>query len=201
MHSEANDAFIALVETIIKIQSEKSIKRMEGLILELGRPTQPVISRVTSARLISIVVRHTGRTIKGEMVDILKRVINDTEVEVRKVWISEFFPRLLRSLDLEYIELHFQEKIYEIVYEHEEISVIALEVIMDNMIYFSVEEQSTRIAKLYVDSLTSKNEKFGKFVTERMGPIFAKLQNILMTNETIYMKFWKSLIELAQCKN
>jgi len=48
--------------------------------LDLGKPTQPIISKVTSARLISILAKYMGRMIKGEMIDILKRVLGDSEV-------------------------------------------------------------------------------------------------------------------------
>jgi hypothetical protein len=32
------------------------------------------------------------------MIDILKRVLGDAEVEAKKIWVSEIFPRLLRNL-------------------------------------------------------------------------------------------------------
>lgn len=51
------------------------------------------------------------------MVDILKRVLADSEIEAKKVWLTEIFPRLLQNLDLEFIELHLQEKIYESVWD------------------------------------------------------------------------------------
>lgn len=91
------------------------------------------------------------------MIDIIKRVLSDSEVEVKKVWVSEIFPRLLRNLELEFIELHLQEKIYEAVWdENEEIAALALQTILKNGRRFSVEEQSSRIVKLFIDSLTSK---------------------------------------------
>jgi hypothetical protein len=91
------------------------------------------------------------------MIDIIKRVLSDSEVEVKKVWVSEIFPRLLRNLELEFIELHLQEKIYEAVWdENEEIAALALQTILKNARRFSVEEQSSRIVKLFIDSLTSK---------------------------------------------
>lgn len=34
------------------------------------------------------------------MVDILKRVLADSEIEAKKVWLTEIFPRLLQNLDL-----------------------------------------------------------------------------------------------------
>ena len=46
---------------------------------------------------------YLGRTIKGEMIDIVKRLLLDNEIEVRKVWVSEIFPRLLKNLELEFI--------------------------------------------------------------------------------------------------
>ena len=43
---------------------------------------------------------YLGRTLKGEMIDIVKRILLENEVEVRKVWVSEIFPRLLQNLEL-----------------------------------------------------------------------------------------------------
>ena len=74
----------------------------------MGKPSQPIISKVTSGRLISRLAIYLGRTLKGEMIDIVKRVLSDNEVEVRKVWVIEIFPRLLKNLELEFIELHLQ---------------------------------------------------------------------------------------------
>lgn len=65
---------------------------------------------------------------------------------------------MLENLKLEYIELHLQEKIYETIYdENEEIGCMALNVVLENVSKFSVEEQGSRIIKLFIDSLTSKN--------------------------------------------
>ena len=56
------------------------------------------------------------------------------------------------------MELHFQERIFEAVWgQDEEISVIALETILRNASRFGQIEQSSRIIKLFVDSLTSKS--------------------------------------------
>ena len=53
---------------------------MEDTALELGKPSQPLISKVTSGRLISMLAMYMGRTLKGEMIDIVKRVLADSEV-------------------------------------------------------------------------------------------------------------------------
>ena len=34
------------------------------------------------------------------MIDIVKRLLLENEIEVKKVWVSEIFPRLLQNLDL-----------------------------------------------------------------------------------------------------
>jgi hypothetical protein len=36
--------------------------------------------------------------IKGQMIDILKRVLCNNEIEARKVWVGEIFPKLLERL-------------------------------------------------------------------------------------------------------
>lgn len=53
--------------------------------IELGKPSQPIISKVTSGQLISRLAMYLGQTLKGEMIDIVKRVLSDNEVEVRKM--------------------------------------------------------------------------------------------------------------------
>lgn len=117
------------------------------------------------------------------MIDILKRILADSEIEAKKVWVSEIFPRLLQNLELEFIELHLQEKIYESVWdENEEIGILALEVILKNATRFSIEEQSSRIVKLFIDSLTSKKEKIALMASELMGEAYEKLLNIILKN-------------------
>lgn len=46
---------------------------------------------------------------------------------------------------------------------------LSLAVIFKNITKFSIEEQSSRIVKLFIDSLTSKNEKIAMMATETMG--------------------------------
>ena len=74
---------------------------------------------------------------------------------------------------------------------------MALEIILKNATKFSIEEQSSRIIKLFIDSLTSKNEKIAIMVTSIMGETYQKLQGILLKNEANCVRFWKSLIEVA----
>lgn len=59
---------------------------------------------------------------------------------------------------------------------------MALKVIFRNITRFSIEEQSSRIVKLFIDSLTSKNDKVQIMVTQLMGEVFEKLINIIMKN-------------------
>lgn len=192
------------MEAAIRAHSDngKLVRRLEEVAVELGRPAQPIISKVTSARLISILAKYLGRMVKGEMIDVLKRVVGDNEVEAKKVWVQEIFPRLLANLELEFIELHLQEKIYELVWgENEEIGVLALEVILKNATRFSLEEQSSRIVKLFVDSLTSKKEKIALVATHLMGQAYQKLLHVVLRSEHLSVRFWKSLIELSQSKH
>ena len=149
--------------------------------MEMGKPTEPIISKVIAGRLVSVVVKHIGRSIKGEMIDIIKKIINSSEAEAKKIWINEIFPKLLENLDTEFIELHLQEKIYETVYdENDEIGLMALEIILRNVSKFSIEEQGSRIVKLFIDSMTSKSEKIVLMTTSFMGETYQKLQNIIL---------------------
>lgn len=59
---------------------------------------------------------------------------------------------------------------------------MSLKVILKNVTRFSIEEQSSRIVKLFIDSLTSKNEKVCLMVTQIMGEVYEKLINIIMKN-------------------
>jgi hypothetical protein len=78
--------------------------------------------------------------------------------------------------------------------ENEEIGVMALRVILKNITRFSIEEQSSRIVKLFIDSLTSKSEKVCLMVTEIMGEVYDKLINIIMKSESNCTRFWRSLV-------
>lgn len=57
---------------------------------------------------------------------------------------------------------------------------MALNVVLKNVSKFSVEEQGSRIVKLFIDSMTSKNEKVAIIVTGLMGEIYEKLQGIIL---------------------
>ena len=59
---------------------------------------------------------------------------------------------------------------------------MALETILRNTTKFSIEEQSSRIVKLFIDSMTSKNEKIAIMVTGFMGETYQKLQGIIFKN-------------------
>jgi hypothetical protein len=98
---------------------EKSelIKNLEKTVLEMGKQSEPIVSKVIAGRLIPILSKYYGKTIKGEMLDIIKRIIGDSEVEAKKVWIGEIFPKLLENLKFELIEIHLQEKVYETIYD------------------------------------------------------------------------------------
>jgi len=66
--------------------------------------------------------------------------------------------------------LHLQEKVYEAVWdENEDIAELALSTILKNTSKFSIEEQNSRIVKLFIDSLTSKREKIMILTTEMLG--------------------------------
>lgn len=168
----------------------------------MGKPTEPIISKVMAGMIVPILAKYRERSLKGELMDIIKRIIADSEAEAKKVFLQEIFPKLLRNLRLDFIEIYLQEKIYEMVYdENEEIGLMALELILRNATRFSLEEQSSRIVKLFIDSLTSKNEKIAMLVTSFMGETYHKLQGIILKSEHNCIKLWKSLIEVAESKN
>lgn len=79
LQSPANEELGKVMEVAIRIHpnNRKLIRRLEETALELGKPSQPIISKVTSGRLISMLAVYLGRTIKGEMIDIVKRVLSD----------------------------------------------------------------------------------------------------------------------------
>lgn len=100
------------------------------------------------------------------------------------------------------MELHFQERLFEAVWdEDEQVGVLALEVILKNAACFSPLEQGSRIVRLFVDSLTSKNEKMAVAATSLMGEAYQKLQLVILRSESHCLGFWKSLVELSQCGN
>ena len=42
----------------------------------MGKQTEPIVSRVIAGRLIPILCKYNGRSIKGEMIDIIKKRSN-----------------------------------------------------------------------------------------------------------------------------
>lgn len=61
----------------------------------MGKQSQPIISKIVSGRLIPIFVKYTGHVIRGEMIDIIKRIISDNEFEAKKIWLEEILPKML----------------------------------------------------------------------------------------------------------
>ena len=41
------------------------LKRLEETILSLGKPNQPIISKIVAGRLIPIFIKYTGHVIRG----------------------------------------------------------------------------------------------------------------------------------------
>lgn len=98
----ANQHLIEAVDTIVEMSPDKLelLKSLEKTVLEMGRQSEPIVSKVIAGRLIPILCRYNGRSIKGEMIDIIKRIIGDAEIEAKKVWVTEIFPQLLRYLKI-----------------------------------------------------------------------------------------------------
>jgi len=46
----------------------------------MGKQSEPIISKVIAGRLIPVLAKYSGRSIKGEMIDIIKRIIGDAEI-------------------------------------------------------------------------------------------------------------------------
>jgi hypothetical protein len=85
--------------------------------------------------------------------------------------------------------------------ENEDIGVLALEAILRNATRFSLEEQSSRIVKLFIDSLTSKKERVALLASQLLGEAYEKLLHIILRSEHNCVRFWKSLVELSQSKH
>lgn len=66
-------------------------------MLELGRTNQPIVSKVTAGRLISIVFHECNKKVKVAMMDILKSILAHPESEARRIWLTEIFPKLMRN--------------------------------------------------------------------------------------------------------
>ncbi len=81
LQSASNDEMSAVIELLLKIHSDKAklLRRLETVALDLGRPAQPSISKVTAGRLATILGVYSGRALKNEFVDVLKRVLSDSE--------------------------------------------------------------------------------------------------------------------------
>ena len=61
----------------------------------MGKPSEPIISKVIAGRIVPLLSKYSGRTLKSELIDIIKRIISDSEAEAKKVFLSEIFPKLL----------------------------------------------------------------------------------------------------------
>lgn len=54
----------------------------------MGKLSEPIISKVIAGRLVPILCKYSGRTLKSELMDIIKRIIADSEAEAKKVFLS-----------------------------------------------------------------------------------------------------------------
>ena len=64
-----------------------------------------------------------------------------------------------------------------------------------------MEERSSRIVKLFIDTLTSKGDNMAIIATELMGSTYEKLLAVIMRKEEYCLAFWKAVVELSQNKN
>lgn len=78
------------VDTIVEMSDDKSdlLRALEKTVLEMGRQSEPIVSKVIAGRLVPILCKFNGRSIRGELIDIIKRIITDSEIEAKKVWVT-----------------------------------------------------------------------------------------------------------------
>ena len=137
--------------------------------MSLGKSSQPIISRVTAGRLIAIVSPYIPK-LKPYMIDTLKGILNYPESEPKLIWLKEIFPKLLKNCKFAVLEVHLQEKLMETVYDkNEDVGACALSLIMGNCELFSREEQENRVIKLFVEAMTSRDEKVVLMISKIMG--------------------------------
>ena len=82
----------------------------------MSKLTQPIISRVSAGRLISIVSKYMKK-LKPYMIDTLRSIISYSDEEPKVIWIEEFFPKLLKNCEFTFLEVHLQEKLMELIYD------------------------------------------------------------------------------------
>lgn len=56
--------------------------------MDMGKPSEPIISKVIAGRMVPILSKYSGRTLKNELIDIIKRIIADPEAEAKKVFLN-----------------------------------------------------------------------------------------------------------------
>lgn len=155
-----NEKCVRVIEIILRVDPNRRslVEELEKIVVELGKANQPIVSKVTAGRIISVIFQDCTRKLKASMMDILKSILAHPESEARRIWLTEIFPKLLKKSEPAFIEIHLQEKLFEAVYDkNEEIGLCALEAILAHCEYFSLEEKSSRVVKLFVDSIMSKH--------------------------------------------
>ena len=70
LQSSANDEFGTVMEAVLRNSIDRVglLRRMESRALELGKASQPIISKVGAARMVCLPSKYGNRTLKGEMV-------------------------------------------------------------------------------------------------------------------------------------
>ena len=67
LQSTANEEFCAVMEVVLRNSIDRMalLKRMEARALELGKISQPIISKVGAARMVCLLAKYGNRTLKG----------------------------------------------------------------------------------------------------------------------------------------
>lgn len=65
---------------------------------DLGQHSNPIVTKVIAARIVPLIAKYNSHVANGELMDIIKRISSDAEVEANKIYLKDIFPQLLQHL-------------------------------------------------------------------------------------------------------
>lgn len=100
-----NEKCVRVIEQLLKMDPNRRalVDELEKIVVELGKANQPIVSKVTAGRIISIIFQDCTKKVKASMMDILKSILAHPESEARRIWLTEIFPKLLKNSEVTFI--------------------------------------------------------------------------------------------------
>ena len=126
----------------------------------------------------------------------------DPDGEVRLIMASKVLKSVCESVDSETLENYFYEKILEMIYDADQnIKKHAIQLIFEIEHKLKEEERNTRLIKVLADVLGNKKEEMVKMMSSICGPVYCKLNSIIIQNCNLHSAFVNTIKDYGSSPN